>query len=114
MIELSRFILEYDGPLQIDHVDRDRLNNCDSNLRIATNRQNMANQGLKKSNTSGFKGVSWHAQAGKWYAQIRINGKKTNLGLYDSPEEAARAYDKAAILCFGEFAFTNSQLSGVQ
>ena len=90
-----------------DHIDRDGLNNLESNLRPDPNGRNNANQDIRVDNTSGFKGVSWNKARGKWVAQIGIAGKKRHLGLFDDPIEAAKAYDKAAFAAFGEFAFLN-------
>lgn len=92
---------------RIDHIDRNRLNNHRSNLRQATNSQNLANANLSISNKSGFRGVYKHTKSGKWIAQICISGKNKNLGSFNIPEDAARAYDKAALEIFGEFANPN-------
>ena len=53
------------------------------------------------------KGVSWHRAGQKWQASIRNDGRSRGLGLFTSAEEAARAYDAAAVLAFGEFAYVN-------
>jgi hypothetical protein len=91
----------------VDHVNGDGLDNRRANLRPATVSQNGANVGLRAHNTSGFKGVTWHAQRGRWQARIGCGGDRKHLGLYDSPEDAARAYDCAALAAFGEFARLN-------
>jgi hypothetical protein len=62
----------------------------------------------KKNNTSGFKGVTWDKSRSKWKAHIHIERKIKNLGRFDSPEEAAIAYNEAALKYFGEFAFLNT------
>lgn len=95
------------APRFVDHEDRDRTNNTFGNLRPATQRQNTGNTWLSTHNTSCFKGVSKNSASGKWHAQIKINGKQTYLGRRDTPEEAAKLYDSAARLHFGEFAVTN-------
>lgn len=87
---------------KVDHADGNRFNNCRSNLRLASQRQNCQNVKKGKANTSGYKGVSWHVHA--WMSQISINGKKTYLGLYDTPEQAHEAYMEAARKHFKEFA----------
>lgn len=94
----------------VDHKDGNGLNNRRSNLRICTRSQNCANAIIPKHNKSGFKGVSFHKQAGKWRASIKIKGKKIALGLFDSKLSAAVAYDQAAIEIFGEFSKTNRSL----
>lgn len=91
----------------IDHIDSDKTNNRINNLRVCTHNQNQHNQGIRKNNKSGFKGVSWMKSNRKWHAQICCNSKVKHLGFYDEKEDAARAYDKAAIEIHGEFAWTN-------
>lgn len=90
-----------------DHIDRNGLNNRRDNLRPATRGQNGVNVGLRPDNASGFKGVSVHKASGKWQAGIRVDGKRSHLGLYGSPAEAAAAYDRAALKHFGLFADLN-------
>lgn len=92
---------------QLDHIDMNKSNNRFSNLRQATTSQNNANREKYKNNASGYKGVIWHKHTRKWRAAIGVNGKSTYLGIYDSPEEAARIYDRAALEHYGKFAYTN-------
>lgn len=104
--------------IQIDHINHNRLDNRLCNLRLASRSQNMANTRLRTINTSGFKGVSWHKASGKWQAQFEFRGpgirKGYALGLYTSREEAARAYDRAAVAQWGEFAETNLSLGNYE
>lgn len=88
-------------PAQIDHIDRDPSNNALSNLRPATQAENLANTPARANNTSGFKGVS--PRRGKWLAQIRRHGKIVYLGSFDTPQEAGAAYLRAAREMHGEF-----------
>lgn len=88
----------------IDHVNGTRSDNRWANLREASRGQNMMNIGVKKHNTSGWKGVSLYKTTGKWKAQIQIEGKKIGLGYYDDIKEAAEAYIFAALEFHGEFA----------
>lgn len=95
----------YDPDTHIDHVDCDRLNNRPENLRPATDQQNAGNVSrLFKHNTSGYRGVSFNKRSGKWHAQIKLFGKQTYLGRFDTPEEAAATYNEAARKHFEEFA----------
>jgi len=95
-------------PKYVDHKDRVRVNNAWNNLRSATCRDNSGNSGIPSHNTSGFRGVSRNSKSGKWHAQIKINGKQTYLGRFDTPGEAAVRYNEAAKEHFGEFATLNT------
>ncbi len=91
----------------VDHINGDRLDNRRENLRACSCSQNLANRGKNKNNTSGFKGVTWSKSSKKWQAQLKLGGKMKYLGVFDVPKDAALAYDRAAVLYFGEFAKTN-------
>ena len=93
----------------VDHINRNKGDNRWRNLREVTMSQNMCNVPLKPSNTTGFIGVVWDKDRNKWRAQIRVNGKKTNLGRFDNVEDAIKAHDQAAADAFGEFAQLNRQ-----
>lgn len=93
-----------------DHINGNGLDNRRSNLRQVTHAQNCANQRRPRSNTSGFKGVSWRKDIQRWAAYIRNNGEASHLGMFDSKEEAARAYDAAALTVWGEYAALNFPL----
>lgn len=88
------------------HVDHRNYNPSDnrwSNLRCASQAQNMQNRPAQKNNTSGYKGVSLHRKTGKWAAEVQANGVRRRLGLFPSPEEAHAAYTKAAREMHGDF-----------
>lgn len=95
----------------VDHEDRCTLNNQRKNLRKTSQVNNMGNCGMQSHNTSGFKGVSWDKEKRRWLAQIRSkDGKRQFLGRFISKQEAAVAYDSAAMEKHGEFALTNRKL----
>ena len=93
-----------------DHVDRNGLNNRESNLRPDPRDLNSANRDRQANNTSGVKGVSWGSRQNKWRAYVRSNGKLRHLGYFLSPVQAALAYDRAALAAFGEFSRINFKL----
>jgi hypothetical protein len=95
---------------QIDHIDHDTLNNQKSNLRKCSAEQNSHNRRLRRDSASGFKGVSWSNDSSKWQARIMATGKAIHLGSYIEREDAARAYDAAAVKYHGKFAMTNREL----
>ncbi len=92
---------------QIDHKNTVRSDNWWSNLRIGSQTMNNGNLTLRSDNTSGFKGVSFHSPSGKWLAQLTHDGNHHHLGIYETVEMAARAYDKCAVEKFGDFARGN-------
>lgn len=83
-------------PCKIDHKNRIRSDNRINNLRLATDMENSQNQGAphKNNKTSGHLGVSWDKRECKWRAQIRINGKQTSVGYFETEELANAAYMK--------------------
>lgn len=104
---LHRLIAEragYDTSSEIDHKNKNKLDCRRCNLRPATRVQNCQNTGKHVNNTSGVKGVDIHLPTGKWRARIRVNGKRLNLGLFDSLEKAEMAYIEAAKRFHKEFA----------
>lgn len=111
VIQMHRFILNAPDGSIVDHIDGDGLNNTRANLRFASSFQNSFNRRKGISNTSGYKGVTWNKKCQKWQVQIEANGKCYYLGVFDDVEDAARAYDAAAILHHGEFAYLNFQVT---
>lgn len=87
----------------VDHIDLNPDNNKWTNLREATRGQNMQNGRLKANNSSGYKGVSFHRQTGKFRAYIHENGKQKYLGLFLTAAEASEEYKKAAKETYGKF-----------
>lgn len=86
---LHRFILDAPENLVVDHINGDTLDNRRSNLRLATKSQNQWNRTVRqRNNTSGFTGVRWDKERGKWKAYARKYGKEIYLGRYDNFEIA--------------------------
>lgn len=102
---MHREIMNVPDGFYVDHIDRDSLNNQTENLRICTNSQNKRNSKKYKNNQAPYKGV--YIRGSRWVAKIRVNGALVHLGTWDSPEEAAIAYDNACIKEFEEYALLN-------
>jgi hypothetical protein len=92
---------------EVDHINGDKLDNRAANLRWATKLENSKNVRRHADNSSGYKGIWLHRPNGKWAARIEVDRKAVNLGYFESPEDAAAAYDGAARHLHGEFASLN-------
>lgn len=91
-------------PQYIDHINGNTLDNRIENLRPATCLQNQHNAKKRNDNKSGVKGLSWDKQCQKWKAQIRYNGQKIYLGLFESLENAEEFITLCREMIHGEFA----------
>jgi len=89
-----------------DHINGNGLDNRKENLRICNHTESNRNRKLQKNNTSGYKGVH-KIKFNEYRAKIYINGKVKYLGTYNILEEAAKAYNEAALIHHGEFARLN-------
>jgi hypothetical protein len=99
MVKMHRLIMEANGydirGRVVDHIDPERtLDNRRNNLRVATVAENNQNVSIRKDNKSGYRGVYYRADMGKWAAQVRINRKPHHLGFYETPEQAAEVAAK--------------------
>lgn len=95
---------------QADHISGDKLDNRRTNLRVVTQSQNAQNRNkysCRGKTSSIFKGVYWDKQKKKWRAHITVMRKMIALGRFSDEVEAAKAYDAAARIYFGELAKTN-------
>ena len=104
---MHRLIMNTPDHLQVDHKDRDGLNNQRNNLRNVTNSVNTQNS--PSQGKLHYKGV-YYMRKGKYIyirAQVRISGKITHIGYFETEEEAAKAYDKSVLKEYGQDAYTN-------
>jgi hypothetical protein len=106
-LSMHRFILNAPPDAQVDHINRDGLDNRRSNLRLATANQNHWNSGRQINYRTGFKGVYWSKKDKRFRAAIKRYGAVRGIGSFGTAIEAARVYDAAARLLFGEFARLN-------
>jgi len=107
-VQLGRFILGVvDRDIEVDHRDRNHLDNRRMNLRECTSSQNSMNVGIKKNNTSGFKGVCFDATKKKWKASLLADGCVILNKRFNNLIDAVKAYNEAAKIYHGEFAYLN-------
>lgn len=111
-IHMHREIMNPKYNEQVDHINGNGLDNRRCNLRICSQSQNQANSKIRKDNTSGYKGITFHKATNKWQAQIQINKERKHLGVFSDIKEAKKTYDEALIKYFGIFAKTNKEILG--
>lgn len=107
---MHRLIMDAPKGMQVDHINRDGLDNRRANLRLATKSQNQANEG-PRGGSSRYRGVYRITRGNRtkpWRAQVKYLGHRKGLGDYATEEEAARAYDAFALAAWGEFASLNN------
>ena len=114
--KLARLIMNALPNEQVDHIDHDPLNNTRSNLRLVDKSQNQMNSKTRpdtgSERWSRYKGVTRRKCNGKYRAYIKHNYRNIHLGTFDNEQDAAMAYDKAALKLFGNFALTNEAVFG--
>lgn len=105
-VYLHRVILSATAGVLVDHINGDGLDNRRANLRLATLSQNLMNR--VSTSATGFRGVEpSYRKAHPWAACLYKGKRRTRLGSFSTAEEAARAYDRAALAQYGEFAKLN-------
>lgn len=101
-IVMHRMLIDVPPGMEIDHINHNGLDNRRNNLRIVTREQNTRNA---RRLDGKYKGVI--RSGNRWVARIAVNGKTRKVAFLDTEEGAAMAYDKAALVIFGEYAHTN-------
>ncbi len=98
---MHHLIVQRKDGYQVDHKDRDGLNNVRENLRPCSHSENMRNRRCKSDSSTGLKGVT--PFNGRYQARISVHGKRHFLGYYNSAQEAHEAYISASVRLHGEF-----------
>lgn len=93
-LRMHKLILNCPKGMEIDHINRNKLDNRKCNLRICTKSENRHNVGVRSNSTSGIKGISFHKLTNKWQARIQINKKRITIGLFDNKNIALQEYKK--------------------
>lgn len=107
-MQLHRYIMCTPEGMSTDHINGDGLDNRKSNLRICTHKQNMYNVGARRPRNRPGKYVGVEQlPGGSWRARIRPDKRNIHIGCYITEEEAAEAYNRAAIKYYGSFAKLN-------
>lgn len=100
---LHRYVIRALPGQMVDHINGDKLDNRRANLRFCNMRQNVANRGKRRLAKVPYKGVTHNTACSTYTARCA----KKYLGSFKTAEEAAQAYDAAALREFGEFALLN-------
>ena len=99
---MHRAIMKTPPGLYTDHINRNKLDNRRCNLRVVTQSRNISNRNRDPRNKSGVTGVYFHAAAQKWCAEIKVDGRRHYLGLFESHEMAATTRRDAELRLLGE------------
>jgi hypothetical protein len=87
----------------IDHINQDISDCRRANLRKCSRSQNLQNQKRRVDNSSGYKGVGFHRQSGRYRARVTVAGKKIHIGLFETAEQANIAASKMRETLHREF-----------
>ena len=91
-------------PKEVDHINGNKLDNRIENLRAATKSQNLRNTGIRKTNSSGYKNVTWRKDNKTWAVALRYNGKPLHIGFFKDLELAGLVAEEARNKYHGKFA----------
>lgn len=104
-VYLHRMLLRPRAGFFVDHVNGDGLDNRRSNLRVCSPSENTANRAVR--NKYGYRGIEPTFGGKLWRAKAQKGGVQKYASLFETKEDAARAYDEMARELFGEFAILN-------
>jgi len=107
LILMHRQIMNPPEGMEVDHIQRNRLDNTRAHLRVCTHWENSQNRTKIARAASRHHNVFYNKNRKKWVARIRPKGKWKQVGSFDNDEEAARAHDYAAILYLNDSARLN-------
>jgi len=109
---LHRIIMNPAANMQVDHKNKNTLDNRRCNLRVCTNSENQMNRGKTRANTTGYKGVNENKRRKNknYRARITADKKTYYLGNFEKPDEAGAAYKKAVKQRHGKFARVNDPM----
>ena len=108
VFRMHRVIMNAPPGTEVDHINGNPLDNRRENLRLASHRENAANQVKQRvKRSSRYKGVTYYKRDGNWQAKIHKGGVTHHLGYFNDEVDAARAYNTAARGLFGTFAHVN-------
>lgn len=113
-IWMHREIIDAQKGKVVNHIDFNGLNNQKKNLQLCTCRENNRWRRKMRGCTSRYKGVSWSTKDNVWVSIIHVDDTVYYLGGFKKEEDAAIAYNRAAIRYFGDFAFLNDITSSIQ
>lgn len=105
---MHRVVMNAPDGIEVDHRDRNGVNNRKENLRLATHQQNGMNKGMQSNNKSGQTGVHKVKRTGKWWAYIKKDRKMISLGFHDLFKDAVEARIEGEKTYFGEFAINSN------
>ena len=88
---------------EVDHIDRNPLNNCISNLRWATKSENQLNKNIYSNNSSTISGIYFHQKSSKFIVRLTINGKRKYVGSFKTFDSAVKARNESEEIHFSEF-----------
>ena len=103
IVTMHRLIMNPSPIQEVDHRDRNGLNNQRYNLRACTHKQNCRNKRIATNNLTGVKGVHFDKLKRKFRAMIGHEKRVIHIGYFDDLDAAKAAYNKTAQQLFGDF-----------